>query len=92
VVIEHSPEVVLNVLKSSKEIYQWYINDWIHLVVIDPFTKNLYDFENGVFKEYQIISQNLSHINQNIFRNSMKMKSSNIIDSTKENLPVFSIN
>jgi uncharacterized protein YbcC (UPF0753/DUF2309 family) len=92
VVIEHSPEVVLNVLKSSKEIYQWYINDWIHLVVIDPFTKNLYDFANGVFKEYQISSQNLSHINQNIFRNSMKMKSSNIIDSTKENLPVFSIN
>ncbi len=92
VVIEHSPEVVLKVIKSSNDIYQWYINDWIHLVVLDPYLKKLFHFSNGEFIEYHIIAQQLGKINNDLFRNSMKMKSSNIVDSTQENLPVFSTN
>ena len=57
VVVEHFPEVVLKTLQSSAETYEWFKNDWIHLVVIHPETKALYVLADGEYKPYEPLKQ-----------------------------------
>jgi uncharacterized protein YbcC (UPF0753/DUF2309 family) len=37
-IVEHFPEVVLNTIQSVPEMYEWYNNDWVHLITINPET------------------------------------------------------
>lgn len=52
IIVEHFPEVVLNVIKKAKDVYEWYIHNWIHLVAIHPENRKLYRFEKGHFQPY----------------------------------------
>lgn len=52
-VIEQTPEVVLLALQRSPQTYEWFTNEWIHLVVIDPHTEAFSVFESGQFNPYQ---------------------------------------
>jgi uncharacterized protein len=51
-IVEHFPEVVLNVIKSNPATYEWFINEWVHLVVINPETGELSRFKEGEFYDY----------------------------------------
>jgi len=57
VIVEHFPEVVLNTIKKNEATYQWFINEWIHLVVVHPETKAFYQFKEGAFVSYTPITQ-----------------------------------
>jgi len=52
VVVEHFPEIVLKTIQSVDDVYEWFINEWVHLVVIHPETKELSIFKNGTFAPY----------------------------------------
>lgn len=52
-VIEHYPEVVLHTIQRSAETYEWFVNQWIHLVVVHPDTRELFVFQNGNFVLYK---------------------------------------
>lgn len=78
-IVEHKPDVVLDVIKQSPETYEWFINNWVHLVVLDPFTSNYFKFDNGQFVPYQysiIKTNNTQAINQPIYLST-------------DNLPIF---
>jgi uncharacterized protein YbcC (UPF0753/DUF2309 family) len=94
VIVEHFPEVVLKTIQSAPEMYEWYINEWIHLMVVNPETKEFFYFKNGSFSSYQPLTSSVDVVKdtQSLIENAGKMESNYIVDATKENLPVFSLN
>ncbi len=60
IIVEHFPEVVLKTIQSVPEMYEWFINDWVHLVVVNPETNKFYYFKDGKFSDYiPIVSKQL---------------------------------
>ncbi len=49
IIVEHFPEVVLKVIQSAPEMYEWFINEWVNLTVIHPDTREFHVFKNGSF-------------------------------------------
>ena len=94
VIVEHSPDIVLQVIQSAKEIYDWYAKEWIHLTVINPYDKQLYVFKNQEFKLYKPNSTGTDAIKdlETFFENAKEMSSFTIEDATQENLPVYHLN
>ena len=94
VIVAHFPEVVLKTIRSAPEMYEWYINEWIHLMVVNPETKEFFYFKNGSFSSYQPLTRSVEVVKdtQSLIENAGKMESNYIVDATKENLPVFSLN
>jgi hypothetical protein len=52
VIVEHFPEVVLKALQQNKATYEWFLNNWIHLVAMHPEDKSFYRFVAGQFSPY----------------------------------------
>jgi hypothetical protein len=55
VIIEHYPKIVEAVLNTNQSLLQWFNNEWIHLVVINPETKIVNRYKDKVFSEYTIL-------------------------------------
>lgn len=55
IIIEHFPKIVEAVLSANQSLSQWFNNEWIHLVVINPDTKIANRYINKVFSEYSLI-------------------------------------
>jgi len=81
VVIEHFPEVVLDVIKMNPATYQWFKNEWVVLSVIDPVTKSISRFKKGEMEEY-------THI-KNYTQPSESLEK--LILNSSQNLPVHRI-
>lgn len=92
-IVEHHPEVIKKVIQSSPALYEWFDNEWIHLVALDPTKKTLHTFKNGAFEPYTPITKTLPTIDDipHMFETSATMKTNHILDATKENLPVHII-
>ncbi|MBC7695141.1 MAG: DUF2309 domain-containing protein [Burkholderiales bacterium] len=82
IIVEHFPNIVLNVIKSMDAMYEWYINDWINLVAVNPETKEMHLFKEGVFIPYQPIPQKIEVVSD----------ITPIVESTLDNIPVYLIN
>ncbi|MCI0752114.1 MAG: DUF2309 domain-containing protein, partial [Flammeovirgaceae bacterium] len=81
VIVEHNPDVVLQSIQKSEQTYEWFINEWIHLVVVVPDTKKLLRFKDGGFIEYQPLKHHVDTIH-----NVME-----VVEKTSENIPVYLI-
>jgi len=60
VIVEHYPDVVLQVIQSAPEMYEWYINDWVHMMAIHPETNQFYYFKDGDFTEYTPVTKKVA--------------------------------
>jgi uncharacterized protein YbcC (UPF0753/DUF2309 family) len=80
-IVEHKPEVVLNTIQKVAATYEWFKHEWVHLIVIDPETELMYQFVDEKFVRYEINLANLTSVNNY----------SQLIESTSENLPVFTL-
>ena len=80
-IVEHFPNVVLSTIQKNPATYEWFINEWIVLIAVDPDTKALYRFEKGAFVPYQPMPMQLDKVN-NI---------EHLVESHQENFPVFLI-
>ena len=81
-VVEHYPEVVLNVIQRDEHTYEWFKNEWIHLVVLNPGDKEFYIFRDGEFVLYKP-----SHRSVEIAKDFK-----DIFRKNHENLPVYLMN
>lgn len=81
IIVEHFPEIVLNTIKSVNAMYEWFINEWINLVAVNPETHEFFLFKEGDFIPYEPILQHVETINDIV----------PIIESTFENIPVYLI-
>ena len=77
VIAEHFPEKVLYAISKNPATYEWFKNDWVKLVAVQPETKELFVFEDEKFVPYQPIQT------VNFIKDEMQL-----VETTKENLPV----
>ncbi|WP_019942623.1 putative inorganic carbon transporter subunit DabA [Dyadobacter beijingensis] len=52
-VTEHYPETVLKVIGRLGSARSWLVNEWVHLVVVDPDTRELSVLRNGKMVAYK---------------------------------------
>jgi uncharacterized protein YbcC (UPF0753/DUF2309 family) len=92
-IVEHYPEVVKKVIKLNPALYEWFDNEWIHLIALHPKEKKLYEFKDGVFVPYTPLTKELPTVHDlpRMFETTTKMKTNHILDATQENLPVHII-
>jgi hypothetical protein len=81
--VEHFPEIVLKTIQTTPETYEWYINEWIHVIAIHPETKEYWLIKNGKAEKYNpliktIETKSIDEINV-------------MLESTQENLPIYLI-
>jgi uncharacterized protein len=93
VIVEHRPEIVLKAVQSSPAVFEWYANEWVHLVSFDPETGDLHYFRNGAFEPYVPLTKDeeIGTIRNmtNFLESAREMETNHIIDATEENLPVL---
>lgn len=81
IVVEHQPEVILATIKRQPETYEWFINEWMHLVAIQPGTRRLFVFQRGAFEPHSPSEHKLEAVED----------FSPIVEATQDNLPVYLI-
>ena len=93
VIVEHQPDIVLKAINSSPEVFEWYKNEWVHIVALHPEEKQFYYFRNGTFEKYNPIT-NASEIKtihnmEEFIEGAKEMETNHIVHATEENLPVY---
>lgn len=93
VIVEHFPEIVLKTIKAVPAMYEWYINEWIHLVAINPETNRFYYFSKGSFIEYTPVTNEINTTKDviSLVESAKEMETNNTVDATIENLPIYLI-
>lgn len=94
VIVEHRPEIVLKAIQSSPEVFEWYNNEWVHIVALHPEEECFYYFKNGTFRKYEPITGHIDFIEDlhEFFESAIEMETNHIVHATKENLPVYLLN
>jgi len=92
-IVEHYPEVIKKVIQSNPALYEWFDNEWIHLVALEPTKKTLHSFKDGQFVPYTPLTKDVPTVYDlsDIVEAARKMKTNHILDATRENLPVHII-
>ncbi len=72
VLVEHFPEVVLRTIQRDAATYEWFGNEWVRLVVLNPKTGKLMFFEQGQFIDYQLLDKPIPTIQhlENVLENA----------------------
>jgi uncharacterized protein YbcC (UPF0753/DUF2309 family) len=78
VIAEHFPEQVKYAISKNPSTYEWFKNDWVKLVAIQPETKEVFEFKNEEFVSYTTVQDKVHFI-----KNELDLAS-----TTKENLPI----
>jgi uncharacterized protein YbcC (UPF0753/DUF2309 family) len=91
IIVEHFPAVVLKVIQSVPEMYQWFINEWVHLSVINPETDELFYFKEGNFVSYKPMANKIHFFKDvhTLLEDAKEMETNHISHATQENLPIF---
>lgn len=93
VIVEHKPAIVLKAIQSSPEVFEWYNNEWVHIVALHPDEKQFYYFKNGAFTIYEPITQageiKTIHNMEKFIEGASEMETNHIVHATEENLPVY---
>jgi uncharacterized protein YbcC (UPF0753/DUF2309 family) len=79
VVVEHHPNVVLNTIQRVPETYEWFKNQWVKLVVVDPVSHQLFHFDKEQFEEYTPLQHHLDHVTDEL----------ELVEDHLENLPIL---
>lgn len=80
-IVEHYPEVILEIIQQNKNTYEWILNEWIIFVAVHPDTYKTYRFENGVFTLYEPLKKLLDTVKD----------VDSLVESHDENFPVYLI-
>ena len=93
VIVEHRPEIVLKAIQSSDEVFEWYKNEWVHIIALHPDEKQFYYFRKGVFEKYEPVTDakeiGTIHNMEEFIEGAMEMETNHIVHATEENLPVY---
>ncbi len=78
IIVEHFPQVVLQTIQKAADMYEWFINDWVRLVVIHPETHELSLFGDGTFTTYRTLKKKVEVVPD----------VEHLIETSQDNLPV----
>ena len=80
-IVEHYSGVILNTIQRDASTYEWFINDWIHLVAVHPETQELSVFRDGDFVPYHPLKEKVEKTGNFI----------HLVETNQENISVHSI-
>jgi uncharacterized protein YbcC (UPF0753/DUF2309 family) len=93
VIVEHRPEIVLKSIQSSPEVFEWYKNEWVHIIALHPVEQQFYYFKGGEFVKYQPVTpaEQIGRITNmvELVEGAREMETNHIVHATEENLPVY---
>ena len=94
IIVQHFPDVVLKTIQSAPEMYEWFINEWVHLVAVHPVSGQFHYFKNGGFTIYEPLKKQLDRVTDihKLIESAPEMETNETVDATKENLPVYLLN
>lgn len=78
IIAEHTKDVALKAIQRNPVTYEWFINEWVHFVSIDPHDKKLFLFSKGEMVPYKT-SEPSAEFHADIFK---------LIEHNSENIPV----
>ncbi len=81
IIVEHFPEVVIDVINRTPELYEWFKNEWVHLISVNPESKELFFFKNEKFESYKPLIKEVETIHD----------LSPVIEKEQDNIHVYSI-
>ena len=81
VIVQQYPDIILKTIQRSPETYEWFINDWVLLVSVNPQTRELMKFREGKFLPYSPACASMPVV----------ADLDELIASTGENIPVHMI-
>ena len=81
IIVEHFPNVVLETIQKLPEMYEWFINEWVNLVAIDPETQEFFVFKDGKFSKYVPVKTSVGALSD----------VTSLIEESQENLSVYEI-
>ena len=79
IIVEHFPDVVLKTIKATPEMYEWFANEWVNIVSLNPENQALSVFKGGQFVPYTPLATEtkcVSNLTQ-------------ILEEETENIPVY---
>jgi uncharacterized protein len=90
VIVEHFPDIVLQAISASPEVYEWYGNEWVHIMAFHPVEEQFYYFSGGAFHLHRTASVKVPSMKNPVahFESGRKMPTNHIADATFENLSV----
>lgn len=81
-VVEQLPHVILKTIQTDASTYEWFKNEWVHLVSIHPETAEIQVFRNEAFFPYTPSTKSLPEAT------SMER----LVEAHTENIPVHLLN
>lgn len=78
IVVEQLPQVILKTIQTDANTYEWFKNEWVHLVSVNPVTAEIQVFTNEEFVPYTPITTTLPKAS------SMEK----LVEAYTENIPV----
>ncbi len=89
-IVEHRPEVVLKTIQTEASLYEWFINEWVHLTVVHPDTRAFHYFKGGQFVPYTPLKNEVGTFGDihHLIETAPEMPTNHIADATRENLPI----
>jgi uncharacterized protein YbcC (UPF0753/DUF2309 family) len=82
VIVEHLPEIAKYAITKNPATYEWFKNQWVKLVVVNPETHELFHFENEEFVPYTPVQDKVESIHDEL----------KLAEQTQENLPIYILN
>ena len=94
IIVEHFPEVVLKTVQSDPKMYEWFINEWVHLAAINPETSELFYFSKGALIPYEPLTNQIHFFKDvhTLLEEAKEMETNHIAHATQENLPIYLYN
>jgi uncharacterized protein YbcC (UPF0753/DUF2309 family) len=94
IIVEHFPDVVLKTVQSTPEMYEWFINEWVHLAAVNPETSEVFYFVKGTFVPYQPLTDKIHFFKDvhTLLEDAKEMETNHIAHATQENLPIYFYN
>lgn len=62
IIVEQNPYLLLEVIQRSPETYEWFLNEWVHLVAVEPETRYLHYFKDGKFIPYMPVTKEIETV------------------------------
>jgi uncharacterized protein len=80
-IVEQKPEIVLKTIQRTPELYHWYLNEWVLLVVHDAECNTFFRFNSGGFVPYHPLQKSVPIL----------LNLEDLLVKEPENLPVYLI-
>ena len=79
VIVEHYPEIIHQTLQRSAPTWEWFRNEWIHLVAVHPTTLETFILSGEVFVPYLPLTKELPKVSDIM----------PLVESAEANFPVY---